>query len=310
MTSVDIILPYYNGSAFIKEQIESILNSDLDGIKISIILINDASTSEETEFVKKLLPFNHIYLENEVNVGVIKTVEKGLQASTAPYVMLCDHDDVWLPEKIKKSVQKLQETEENSIAMVYSDLVVSGPSLEKIHPSMMASSGFRSEKVYPSIIYQNIVTGCTVIMNRKLVEFSLPFPNEIPMHDHWLAVCAVFAGKLNLLKESTILYRQHGQNQIGANHETVFCKILNNKKTVEKFQNHLRLKREMANALSLRLSEHHFKDESFFIKKIAIALENRDAIYLIKNRILRGSLIRVIGNIILLTFLRNKTGKK
>ena len=60
MTSVDIILPFYNGSSFIKEQIESILDSDLEGIKLSIILIKDASTSEETEFIKKILPLNKL----------------------------------------------------------------------------------------------------------------------------------------------------------------------------------------------------------------------------------------------------------
>jgi glycosyltransferase involved in cell wall biosynthesis len=306
MTSVDIILPYYNGSAFIKEQIESILRSDLEGINISIILINDASNSEETEYVKKLLPANHIYIENAFNIGVIKSVEKGLRMSSASYVMLCDHDDVWLPEKIKNSVQRIKETEEDSIAMVYSDLVICGPNLEEIHPSMLASSGFRSEKVYPSIIYRNIVTGCTIIMNRKLVEFSLPFPNELPMHDHWLATCAVFAGKISLLKEPTTLYRQHGQNQIGAKSEKALCKILSYKRTIEKFQNHLRLKREMANALVLRLSEHNFNHESLFVKRIAKALQNRDALYLVRNRILRGDFIRVVGNIVLLTCLRNR----
>ena len=305
MTSVEIILPYYNGSAFIKEQIESILKSDLVGINLSIILINDASNFEETEYVKKLLPPNHIYIENEANIGVIKSVEKGLMMSSARYVMLCDHDDVWLPEKIKNSVREIKETEGDSIAMVYSDLVICGPNLEKIHPSMLASSGFRSDKVYPSIIYRNIVTGCTIIMNRKLVEFSLPFPNELPMHDHWLAACAVFAGKVSLLKEPTILYRQHGQNQIGAKGETVLCKILNYKRTIEKFQNHLRLKCEMASALVLRLSEHNLHHESFFVKRIARALHNRDALYLIRNRILRGDLIRVFGDIVLLTYLRN-----
>jgi glycosyltransferase involved in cell wall biosynthesis len=305
MTSVDIILPYYNGSAFIKEQIESILNSDLEGIRLSIILVNDASSIEETTYVKNLLPAPHVYIENELNLGVIKSVEIGLQASKAPYVMLCDHDDVWLPSKIKRSVQKLQETEENSIAMVYSDLVVAGPNLESIHPSMMVSSGFRSEKVYPAIIYQNIVTGCTIIMNRKLVEFSLPFPGSLPMHDHWLAVCAVFAGKLNLLNEQTILYRQHGNNQIGAKSDNTIDKIINFRKTIDNFQNHLRLKREMAKALSLRLRENQFISESSFVQRIAQALMNRDAIFLLRKRVLRGSILRVFGNILLLTLLKN-----
>jgi glycosyltransferase involved in cell wall biosynthesis len=304
MTAIDIVLPYYNGSAFIEEQIASILNSDLEGIDLKIILVNDASTPSETAFIKQFLKPNHLYLENEVNLGVIKSVERGLKYSTAPYVMLCDHDDVWLPDKIRKSLLKLIDNEQNSIALVYSDLIVSGPKLEKIHSSMMTYSGYCEEKAYPSILYQNIVTGCTVIMNRKLVEFALPFPLEVPMHDHWLAVCAVFAGKIHLLKEPTILYRQHGKNQIGAASKTLFAKIWNMKTTIVGFQNHLRLKKHMAQALCQRLKEHDFNSESLVVKNISQALVNRDVLYLLKNKVLRGGFVRVLGNILLLTFIK------
>lgn len=306
MTSVDIILPYYNGSNFVKEQLESILSSNLENIDLTIILINDASTLGESEYIKSIFPSNHIYVENQFNLGVIKTIEKGLQISKAPYVMLCDHDDVWLPDKIKISVEKLQETEEDSSAMVFSDLVISGPMLERIHSSMITFSGFRYEKAYPSIIYQNIVTGCTIIMNRKLIEFSLPFPDRIPMHDHWLAVCAVFAGKLNLLNTPTILYRQHEHNLVGANMESYFGKLTNFKRIVEKFQNHLILKHEMAKALSSRLKHHNLDTQSIFVNEIAEAIQKQDTLFLIKKRILRGGFIRVLGNIVLLTFFRSK----
>lgn len=296
MTSVDIVLPYYNGSAFIKEQLESISNSQLEGIVLRLIVVNDASTKIETEFLKTILPAAHLYIENETNLGVIKSVEKGLKASTASYVMLCDHDDVWLPNKIKNSLTKLKEIEGELPAMVYTDLVISGPKLEELHPSMLAYYGYRFDKAYPSILFKNIVTGCTIIMNRKLVEFSLPFPDHIPMHDHWLAVCAVFAGKLALLNEATILYRQHGKNQIGAPVDGIFSKVMNFRKMADKFGTQLRLKTEMVKALSLRL--HHPAD----LTQIMDALEKRDIVFLLRKGVIRGTFLRVLGASILLKF--------
>jgi hypothetical protein len=61
----------------------------------------------------------------------------------------------------------------------------------------------------------------------------------------------------------------------------------------------------MARDLSLRLKEHNLLAESSFVKDISQALVNRDAIYLVRNKVLRGGLIRVLGNIFLLIFLRN-----
>ena len=289
MTAIDIVLPYFNGSAYVSEQIESIFKNDLDGILLRLIIINDASTKTETEFLKALLPPNHLYLENETNLGVIKSVEKGLKASAAPYVMLCDHDDVWLPKKIKHSLNLLRDIEADSPAMVYTDLIISGPKLEKIHHSMLDYYGYRFDKANPSILFKNIVTGCTIIMNRKLIEFALPFPVHLPMHDHWLAVCAVFAGKLELLKESTILYRQHGKNQIGAPLDGVFSKLLKLDHVIDKFQTQVDLKTEMVRALSQRL------DDSVFLTQIVDAFEKRDVLFLIRKGVIRGSFIQVLG---------------
>ena len=302
MTAVDIVLPYFNGSAFISEQIDSILKSDLDDIEIRLIIINDASTQTETEFLKALLPPGHLYLENDRNMGVIKSVEKGLKASAAPYVMLCDHDDVWLPEKIKNSLNLLRNIEADSPAMVYTDLIISGPKLEKIHPSMQDYYGYRFDKANPSILLKNIVTGCTIIMNRKLVEFALPFPVHIPMHDHWLAVCAVFAGRLELLNESTILYRQHGKNQIGAPLDGVFSKLLKLDHVINKFQTQVDLKTEMVRALSQRL------DGPVFLREIVDAFEKRNVLFLIRKGVIRGSFIQVLGAFFF--FLRMKSKKK
>lgn len=295
MTKIDIILPYYNGSRFIEQQLQSILSSNLDGIKLEIIIINDASTREETEFIKSILPIGVRYIENEINLGVTKSIEKGLKESSAPYVMFCDQDDIWLPNKIKHSLHKIQEVEDEQPALVYTDLVISGPNLEKLHPSMHRFYNHNHDAIKPSVLFHNIVTGCTIILNRKLVELGLPFPEKITMHDHWYAECATFAGKIQLLDEPTILYRQHGNNQVGTPNRNVFWKLCHFRTTIPKFRHHLKMKSNMAESLAERLEKIGKKHESEFLKGIVKAIQHKDFIYLLKTGAISGSTVRKIA---------------
>lgn len=292
MTAIDIILPYYNGSKFIKEQLESIEKNDTDGIELRLIIINDASSLDETEYLKSILPSNALYIENEKNLGVIKTVERGLEISTAAYIMLCDQDDVWLSNKIKHSLNKLKEIEGTGPALVYTDLVIVNKDLKTVHPSMHAYYKHDHDAIYPSILFHNIVTGCTVIFNRRLQDIALPFPEKVTMHDHWIAICAVFAGKVALLNEASILYRQHGNNQIGAPSGDIFSKIKYFKKLISKFSEHTEMKSIMVLALHDKFLSQNKNDEAKFSKSIAKAIDNKNIVFLLLKGVIRGRLLR------------------
>lgn len=306
MKEIDIILPFYNGSKFIEEQIKSINNNELDGIAVRLIIINDASSEKETAFLKTLLPENHLYIKNKTNLGVIRSVEIGLLNSTAPYIMLCDQDDFWLPQKIQNSLQKIQEIERDTPTLVHTDLVISGSDLEEIHPSMHEFYNHNFKHVKPSILYHNVVTGCSVIFNRKLLKIALPFPLEITMHDHWLAVCAVFAGKLGYLDIPTILYRQHRENQVGAPSSSLLNKIINFEKTFSKFGRQFYLKCKMIKSLGQRLTCVGEAKEAKYINEIVEAMKKKNLLFLIHKKVISGTFIRILAVSCLLVFTKEK----
>jgi hypothetical protein len=62
----------------------------------------------------------------------------------------------------------------------------------------------------------NTVTGCAAMINRPLYQRARPIPAEAVMHDHWLALVAASVGRIHCVRESTLLYRQHGGNAVGA----------------------------------------------------------------------------------------------
>ena len=66
------------------------------------------------------------------------------------------------------------------------------------------------------VLIQNIVTGCTAIYNRALSEKIRSIPDYMIMHDWWLLLAASAFGVVDHLDEPTMLYRQHGGNDVGA----------------------------------------------------------------------------------------------
>src|SRR5205085_5494718 len=90
--------------------------------------------------------------------------------------------------------------------------------LEEIAPSFFGYLHWNVDRrrLLRSLLFDNTVTGCTVIGNRALLELARPIPEGIPYHDWWVALVAASCGVVSTITEPTIVYRQHGRNQVGA----------------------------------------------------------------------------------------------
>jgi len=101
---------------------------------------------------------------------------------------------------------------------VHSDLEVVDENLRTLHPSFMRR--IRLSPVVPrplnTLLVQNFVTGCTILVNRSLLDHALPLPPEAVLHDWWLAVCAAAMGELIYVPQALVKYRQHAGNRVGA----------------------------------------------------------------------------------------------
>jgi hypothetical protein len=69
---------------------------------------------------------------------------------------------------------------------------------------------------FTRLLMQNVVTGCSVMFNKTLLQLAWPIPQNAAMHDWWLALVAAAFGKIGVLPEATMSYRQHGKNTLGA----------------------------------------------------------------------------------------------
>ncbi|WKV08528.1 glycosyltransferase family 2 protein [Thermoanaerobacterium sp. CMT5567-10] len=217
-----ILLSTYNGERHIKDQINSILKQSYTDWKLFIR--DDCSSDKTTKIIKEYVnkfPEKIVLLEiGENNLGPCRSYLELVKNVTGDYIMFCDQDDVWLPDKIELTYKKMKSMEEiykNKPILVHTDLKIVDKDLNLISHSFWKYQKLNSEiKDINKTLVQNNVTGCTIMINQKLKELLNIVPSNAIMHDWWINLIASTFGTVDYIYKSTVLYRQHGENNVGA----------------------------------------------------------------------------------------------
>lgn len=220
--TVQILLATYNSELYLEAQLASVFGQTFDDF---VILVADDGSADGTlaillDYARRFPGRLELLPGREQRGGPLSAFARLLDASNADYIFFCDHDDVWLPDKIALTLAEMKRAEREHGAempiLVHTDLAVVGSNLELIHPSAAAYAKLSpaSDRV-PALLLGNAVCGCASAANRALCRRALPIPSDAMMHDHWLALVAAAFGVLRYIPEATILYRQHERNVIG-----------------------------------------------------------------------------------------------
>ncbi len=137
---IDVLLATYNGARFVAEQIDSILAQRHPHLRL--LIRDDGSTDQTPAILAQYAaerPETITIVDGSGNLGPSGNFSALLQQATAPYVMLSDQDNVWLPGRINGLLTRMQRLEaelgpERPI-LVHSDLIVTDETLRPLCPS-------------------------------------------------------------------------------------------------------------------------------------------------------------------------------
>ncbi len=223
---VSIVMAVYNGEKYLREQLDSIRKQTDRQWKLFIR--DDGSTDRTVSIIsqfKRSVPQEVVILHNNGGKrGAKHNFLALIDYVSDDYVMFCDQDDVWKPDKIKHTLRFMKKAErlqqDGWPVLVHSNLAVADAEGRVVSDSFFNSAGLPKQSKTGNLLIQNNVTGCTVMINRALLSLAKNLPNACRenciMHDYWLALCAQIFGKIYFLDESTVSYRQHGENSVGA----------------------------------------------------------------------------------------------
>ncbi len=216
---VAVLLAVYNGEKYLEQQIISIINQTVTDLKI---FIRDDGSSDDSvkiidEYCQKY-PEKISKVEGHPTGNAKQNFAELLKFVDSDYIMFCDQDDVWLPQKIEKTLAAMKSVEDGKTPiLVHTDLKVVDDNLNVISKSFFEFQKLiQNDITLPKLLVQNYVTGCTMMINRVLAEKCKQIPPQCIMHDWWIALVAIAFGEIVCLEESTMLYRQHSGNQVGA----------------------------------------------------------------------------------------------
>lgn len=303
---IDILIATYNGEAYLREQIESILAQTVQEFRI---LARDDGSTDSTmvildEYSKKTNKLSILDKKTDTR-GAAKNFFCLMDSSTSDYVMFSDQDDYWLPNKIEILLQRMVELEneygENCPILVYSDYQIVGDNLEHIFYNEIGNMVYNHHTELSRLLIQNYVTGCTMMVNRKLCQIaSVNYSEQILMHDWWMALCASAMGKISFCDRVTTLYRQHSSQVVGAidvkNINYVVSKFLNpetknqDKKCYRQAKYFLKCYQDMLH-----------NQEKEIVEQFANILQHNKVrrIYILMNgKYLKSSFLRILGQII------------
>jgi len=96
---ISVLMPVFNAEKYLREAIESILNQSYTDFEF--LIINDGSTDETENIILSYNDSRIIYVKNEHNLQIIKTLNKGIKLAKGEYIARMDADDISLPKRLK-----------------------------------------------------------------------------------------------------------------------------------------------------------------------------------------------------------------
>lgn len=223
-----VLLSTYNGSRFLPDLLDSVLNQQ--DVEVSCLIRDDGSKDDTlTVLAKYAKQHKNITIIKGENVGVLKSFNSLISdplVDQFTWVAFCDQDDVWLPDKLSVAIKKLSHMPNQNIPLLYcSNTTLVDSQLHKIGMSYNRPISFNKN----TSIVRNIATGCTEVFNRIAAEKYRMGIGKFPeLHDYWMYLVCSFLGTVTYDFDSYILYRQHGNNTVGMQpHKSILRAVKN-----------------------------------------------------------------------------------
>jgi glycosyltransferase involved in cell wall biosynthesis len=223
---ITVLLASYNGEKYIGQQLDSVLAQTVDDLRI--VISDDVSSDRTREIIEEYqirFPDKVTSLEvTEPSGGAAANFFRLLSSVSDDYVMLCDQDDIWLPDKVEKTLERMKAMEnrygKDKPILVHTDLSITDSEGTILHQSMARYQKIASDhNSLNHYLVENNITGNTVMINRAFTGFFTYIPEECSMHDWWLGLLASSFGEISYVNQPLVLYRQHGNNELGAKSE-------------------------------------------------------------------------------------------
>lgn len=204
MYKVSVIIPSYNSAKTIAETIDSVRQQTINDWEL--IVVNDGSTDNTLEIVKAI-DEPRLKIISSANGGVARARNLGIGEATGKYLAFLDADDLWVPDKLERQLQALEQTPRAIAAYSWTCFMDEQPDGYAYHPS---SSYRYCGDVYPRLLQGDFIhSGSNILVRREALSQAGGFDpdcNGCEDWDMWLRLAAI--GHFAVVPQHQIIYRR------------------------------------------------------------------------------------------------------
>ncbi len=215
---VSIIIPAFNGEAFISQAVSSALNQTYDNLEI--IVIDDASHDRTCDAVRQFQDHRLRLIENEHNIGLTANLNKGICSSSGEYICWLNQDDIFYAHKIEKQLHLMVPNPQvGACFCAKDDIDKDGKALDR----------FNASKVVIPLQDQlvQLFGGCylaapTVMMQRKTYHRSGGFDPTFSValdYDMWFKIKKF--SEIRVINIPLLAFRHHEGNLSSEKNEKI-----------------------------------------------------------------------------------------
>lgn len=238
--TIIILLSTFNGSDYIKFQLDSLINQTC--IPDYVVICDDCSTDDTVSIVEEFIKVNGLdgkwFLSvNSTNKGWRLNFNSMLSTISSGFVFLCDQDDIWRKDKIQLMIDALNTSDE--ILLLSSDKVEFYNDEENY--TIKLSTGEGGVSKWKSCFLNDIQRpGCTYLIRGDFIKSVYTHVTDPALNAHdallWSAACSA-SGLYNLSK-NTIDWRRHIQSATLNNNKfkSISENILDHIRTVSRLE--------------------------------------------------------------------------
>lgn len=204
---VSVVMPAYNCAASIGDSIESVLCQD---VPLELIVVNDRSPDDlDAAMAKYLHDERVVYVTNQVNMGAAMSRNRAMEMARGKYIAFLDSDDIWLPGKLKKQVELLEQSGNVLCCTARALMTPEGVDDGRILPVAEVIS-------YKDLLRHNCIA-CSSVLIRTEAAREFPMGHEDSHEDYimWLQVLRKY-GDARGINEPLLRYRLSNTGKSGS----------------------------------------------------------------------------------------------
>jgi glycosyltransferase involved in cell wall biosynthesis len=175
MPKISVVMPVFNGDDFLELAIKSVLAQTYNNFEF--IIINDGSTDNSLEIIRKFSDNRIKLITNDQNLGIIKTLNKGMKLSQGDYIVRMDSDDICHPNRFEKQLRYMEN---------HKDVAICGTWINEINEKgkNLRTKSYSTDSIQLKyeLLFSNVLAHPSIIIRKNIFDLNEFYYDENYIH--------------------------------------------------------------------------------------------------------------------------------